>query len=139
MKYLEEMVYKMGFGDGEQIPDGVEVYREVYIRAINQVAAAMGSESRAVAYNRPGVHNPFLILFTSVEEFHQLGAGEITSGDANCEYYGGDDKIAEAIEWLQENVDLDGLISVRISYGKENFKRTMGTAIRRLKEQPETA
>ena len=63
MSYLEAMTDKFGFDDGESIPVGAEVYRAAFIRFINAVAEANGSESRAVAYDRPGAHNWCLIGF----------------------------------------------------------------------------
>jgi hypothetical protein len=58
---------KWGFSDGEATPEGVEVYREVDVHAVNRLAEQMDSQVRAVAYDRPGVHNWCLILFGRVE------------------------------------------------------------------------
>ena len=63
MKYFDEMRTKWGFGDGGLVPPDAEACRTVYVEALNQVAAKLGSELRAYAYDRPGAHNPFLILF----------------------------------------------------------------------------
>ena len=63
MKYFDEMRTKWGFGDGGTVPPDAEACRTVYIEALNQIAAKLGSEPRAYAYDRPGVHNPLLILF----------------------------------------------------------------------------
>jgi len=63
MKYFDEMRTKWRFGDGGSIPPDAEACRTVYVEALNQIAAKLGSELRAYAYDRPGVHNPFLILF----------------------------------------------------------------------------
>jgi hypothetical protein len=37
--------------------------RTIYVQALNQIAVKLGSELRAYAYDRPGMHNPLLILF----------------------------------------------------------------------------
>ena len=63
MKYFDELQTKWGFDDGELVPPDAEACRTVYVDALNQIAANLGSELRAYAYNRPGMHNPFLILF----------------------------------------------------------------------------
>jgi len=43
MKYWDEMQSKWGFEDGGCVPAGAEVYREVYIRAVNLMAKKLGS------------------------------------------------------------------------------------------------
>jgi hypothetical protein len=63
MKYFDELRTKWGFGDGGLVPPDAEACRTVYVEALNQIAAKLGSEVRAYAYDRPGAHNPFLILF----------------------------------------------------------------------------
>jgi len=62
MKYFDEMQTNWVFGDGGSVPPDAQACRTVYVEALNQVAAKLGSELRAYAYDRPGVHNPFLIL-----------------------------------------------------------------------------
>lgn len=64
MKYLDDMLDKYGFSDGEAVPDDALARRTVYIAAINAVAQRMGVEQRAEPYNRPGCHNWCLIAFT---------------------------------------------------------------------------
>jgi hypothetical protein len=57
MKYWIEMESKFGFNDGDSMPSGVEVYREVYLKAVNALAKKHGSKVRAVPFDRPGMHN----------------------------------------------------------------------------------
>src|SRR4051794_25024654 len=68
MRFWNEMQSKYGFADGEAIPEGVDVFRAVYIRAVNVLAAQLGSTVRAVVYDRPGIHNSCLILFYRVSD-----------------------------------------------------------------------
>jgi hypothetical protein len=68
MRYWDEMRTKYGFNDGGAVPDGVEVYRAIYIRAVNKLAEQLGSRVRATAYDRTGVHNWCLILFYDVND-----------------------------------------------------------------------
>jgi len=49
MKYFEDMKNKYGF-DGKPF-EGVEKYREVYLRVINKLAADKSSEVRLVPYD----------------------------------------------------------------------------------------
>lgn len=57
MKYFEEMKDKFGFGDGDDVPEGVAEYREVYCRAVNAAAEKLGSNVRIVELNGSGLHN----------------------------------------------------------------------------------
>ena len=63
MKYFDEMQTKWGFGDGGLIPPDAEACRTIYVEALNQVAAKLGSDLRAYSFDRPGMHNPLLLLF----------------------------------------------------------------------------
>lgn len=67
MRYFVDMTSKFGFNDGESVPEGVEIYRDLYVRTINRIAELIGADQRAVPYNRPGVHNWCLILFFDKE------------------------------------------------------------------------
>lgn len=78
MRYWDEMRTKYGFNDGGAVPDGAEVYRAVYIRAVNQLAEQVGSRVRAAAYDRAGVHNWCLILFYDVNDLAGRTPDELT-------------------------------------------------------------
>ena len=78
MRFWDDMQNKYGFSDGEAVPDGAEVYRAVYIRAVNALAEQLGSTVRAVAYDRPGVHNWCLILFHQVSDLEAHGINLLT-------------------------------------------------------------
>lgn len=93
MRYWDEMRTKYGFDDGGAVPDGAEVYRAVYIRAVNKLAEQLGSGVRATAYDRAGVHNWCLILFYKVDDLTgsspdelakplDLSASEVLEADA---------------------------------------------------------
>jgi len=79
MRYWDEMRTKYGFNDGGVVPDGVEVYRAVYIRAVNKLAEQLGSRVRATAYDRAGVHNWCLILFYDVNDLASRTPDELTA------------------------------------------------------------
>jgi len=68
MKYYEDMRTKWGFNDGVATPWGVELYRQVYIEAINRVSKELGSKVEAFPYDRPGMHNFCLLLYRKIGE-----------------------------------------------------------------------
>ena len=78
MRYWDDMRTKYGFNDGGAVPDGAEVYRAVYIRAVNKLAEQLNSSVRAVAYDRAGVHNWCLILFYDVKDLAGRTPDELT-------------------------------------------------------------
>ena len=64
MRYLDEMVSKYGFGDGSSIPPDASARREVYVKIINNLAKEYKSEYRIQAYDRDGMHNGCMVIFT---------------------------------------------------------------------------
>jgi len=69
MQYFGAMKEKYGFDDGGSCPTGVEIYRDVYVKAINRLAELNGSDQRIVPYNRPGVHNVYMVWLVTKEWF----------------------------------------------------------------------
>lgn len=115
MRYWDDMRTKYGFNDGGAVPDGAEVYRTLYIRAVNQLAEQLASGVRAAAYDRAGVHNWCLILFYAVNDLSgrtpdelaeplDLSAGEVLEPD---------EAIDEAIQQASL-LDLDGFVQVSV-------------------------
>ena len=102
MKYFDEMQTKWGFGDGGLVPPDVEACRTVYVEALNQIAAKLGSELRAYAYDRPGMHNPFLILFRGKD------------AQTDHEELEPDEPMNEAIGCCN-GLDLDDLVEVQVT------------------------
>ena len=77
MMYWDEMNSKNGFDDGAAVPQEAWAAREVYVRALNAVAAHKGSKVRAIAWDRPGVHNPCLIMQVPVAFFDALSPDQV--------------------------------------------------------------
>ena len=102
MKYFDEMQTKWGFGDGGLVPPDAEACRTVYVEALNQFAAKLGSELRAYAYDRPGAHNPFLILFRGKD------------AQTDHEELEPDEPMNEAIGCCNA-LDLDDLVEVQVT------------------------
>ena len=104
MRFLDDMNDKYGFQDGTAIPEGVDFYREVYVRCLNALLEKHGSGIRVIAYDRPGVDNPCLIVRTRLKRFQTLSAEEVLSGLAAspADEPNYDDAYDEAVEEARE-------------------------------------
>ncbi len=69
MKYYEAMTDKYGFDDGGNIPVDAWHCRDAYVAALNEIAERFNSKTRAVIYNRPGVHNSCMIANVSLADY----------------------------------------------------------------------
>lgn len=72
MIYYDDMQTKGGFSDGENVPANAWSARTLYITALNHVAKERGSNVRVVAYDRPGMHNPCLIIHVTASMFNEI-------------------------------------------------------------------
>ncbi len=115
MRYWDDMRTKYGFNDGGAVPDGAEVYRTVYIRAVNQLAEQLNSSVRATAYDRAGVHNWCLILFYAVNDLSDRTPSELTEPlDLSAgEVLEPDEAMDEAIRQAYL-LDLDSFVQVSV-------------------------
>jgi hypothetical protein len=68
MKYWEDYQSKWGFGDGDAVPPDAALLRQVYCRELNRELQKRKSTVRLLAWDRPGVHNPLLILRVSAHQ-----------------------------------------------------------------------
>jgi hypothetical protein len=69
MQYFDDMYdNKHGFNDGDSVPEGCTLFRDVYIKAVNKLAKQKGSAAHLYAFDRDGVHNPYLILASGEDE-----------------------------------------------------------------------
>jgi len=62
MKYWEDFQTKWGFSDGDSVPPDALMIRQVYVRELNSLLRKRKSKVRLLAFDRPGVHNPYLIV-----------------------------------------------------------------------------
>jgi hypothetical protein len=115
MRYWDEMRTKYGFNDGGAVPDGAEVYRAVYIRAVNKLAEQLDSRVRAAAYDRTGVHNWCLILFYDVNDLAGRAPDELTEplDISGGEVLDPDEPMDEAIRQAYL-LDLDSFVQVSV-------------------------
>lgn len=115
MRFWEDMQSKYGFSDGNAVPDGVEIYREVYIRAVNKLAEQLGSGVRAVAYDRFGFHNWCLILMHPLSDLQAQGIDEFTVHvDIDADTTEADEAMKEAIRQAYE-LELDSFVEVTVT------------------------
>jgi hypothetical protein len=121
MRYWDDMRTKYGFNDGGAVPDGAEVYRAVYIRAVNQLAEQLGSGVRATAYDRAGVHNWCLILFYDVNDLAGRTSDELAEplDLSAAEVLDPDEAMDEAIRQAYL-LDLDSFVQVSVDLS-DNF------------------
>jgi hypothetical protein len=132
MRFWEDMQSKWGFSDGDAVPDGVEVYRNIYIRAVNQLAGELGSGVRLVAYDRFGVHNWCLILIYTLVDLQSHDVEDFTAHtDIDAEIAQTDEALEEAIRQAYE-LDLDSFAEVTVTVS-DDFEGFV-TQLRPIKE-----
>ncbi len=127
MKYWDQMLSKYGFDDGDAVPDGADVYRRVYILAVNALAEKLGSQVRAAAFNRSGLHNPCLILFLVVGEASSFSPDALASGDVTVGtvhgFRGLPDLLFNEAVRAAHDLEVDYYVTAGASLSKANLKR----------------
>lgn len=58
----EDFTDKYGFGEGNQLEDRDFDARNILVRLLNEQPEVKAAGIRALAYNRPGVHNVCMVL-----------------------------------------------------------------------------
>ena len=114
MRFWEDMQTKFGFNDGEAIPDGVDIYRSIYIRAVNRLAEKLNSQVRVAAYDRCGVHNFYLIVTHNLNDLVGYEGDLTEHTDLQANEADADEAMEEAISQAQE-LDLDNYVQVEVS------------------------
>ena len=71
MKYWEDLNNGFGFGDGACCPDGIELYRTVYIKTVNSIAEKYGYKWRVAPYDQPGSHNGCMVVIVTKKWFEE--------------------------------------------------------------------
>jgi hypothetical protein len=106
MKYWEEMRSKWGFGDGETVPHGADLFRKVYVDVVNALAERDGAEYRAYPFDRAGLHNWCMILIAPKDA--EVDADGCPQGET-------DDMVLAAQIAEAESGYLDDLVQVEVS------------------------
>ena len=132
MKYWEEFQSKWGFGDGDSIPPDAWALRYVYVREINREAVKRNSSVRLFAFDRPGMHNPYLILRAPVGLVKGIPEADLCKGSnaggwkppmGDWEEPDADEGMLEAIDYVAEGEgekgNPDGLVSVTVCIDDE--------------------
>ncbi len=131
MKYWEEYQSKWGFGDGDAVPPDAWALRYVYVREINRLAAAKSSTVRLIAYDRGGMHNPYLICRVPVDMVRDVPEKALCKGAACGGWVPGnrdwteppeDDAMRAAVEEALERDDIDDLVEVDVTFTDEQFE-----------------
>lgn len=118
MRFWDDMQTKYGFSDGDAVPDSVETYRAVYIRAVNQLAEQLGSRVRVVAYDRFGLHNSCLIVLHELIDLDGQERDLTQHTDIAAAEAVPDDAMQEAIRQACE-LDLDNFVQVSVEIGDD--------------------
>ena len=127
MKYWDEYQSKWGFGDGDAVPPDAWAHRFVYVREINRLAEAKGSSVRLLAFDRGGMHNPYLICRIGAAAVNGVPAQDLCKGawaggwkpERDWDEPGEDEAMLEAMEEALANDDIDGLVDVDVSIADE--------------------
>lgn len=133
MKYWDEFLTKRGFHEGKHIPEGAELYRDVYLKTVNKLAELKGSGHRYVPYDGDGDNCCLIRLvpkawFDTVYLPQQTGRGIWQSAEDNdlkqveINDEKRDDPMRDAISFADEsNLDDFLVISVTVDDLFEGF------------------
>jgi hypothetical protein len=122
VKYWEEFQSKWGFGDGDAVPPDAQACRHVYVREINRLADQKGSAVRLLAYDRPGMHNCYLIVRVPAELVQDVPTEKLCVGqweggweptDPNWKEPTADGAMESAIQ-AAFDLDLDGYVETEV-------------------------
>ena len=109
------------------MPPDAWALRYVYIREINRIAKGLGSAVRLLAFDRGGVHNPYLICSVTAAAVAGVPDKDLCKGawaggwnlKQDWEEPVEDDAMLEAIEEARDRDGIDGLVDVRVSIDGE--------------------
>jgi len=122
MKYWEDFQSKWGFEDGDAVPPDAYLLRQVYVRELNRELLKRKSGVRLLAWDRPGMHNPLLIVRILAESVRKVPLGRLCVGQMAGGYDPEpgwqepepDTVFDQVIEAAQE-LDLDGMVETRVT------------------------
>ena len=80
MKYWEDFQTKWGFADGDSVPPDALLIRQVYIGELNRELEKRQSGIRLLAWDRPGMHNPYLIVRVNAAMVRNVPAKRLFCG-----------------------------------------------------------
>jgi len=80
MKYWDDFQSKWGFGDGDAVPADAPLLRQVYVLRLNRLLGERGSTVRLLAWDRPGMHNAYLICSVQAETVRDVPEERLCRG-----------------------------------------------------------
>ena len=83
MKYWDDFQTKWGFGDGDSVPPDAHLLRQVYVGELNSLLQKRKSSVRLLAWDRPGLHNPLLIVRVPAAMVRDVPLKQLTLGQWN--------------------------------------------------------
>jgi len=116
MKYWEDYQSKWGFGDGDSVPPDAQMLRQVYVRTLNCLLKTRQSRVRLLAFDRPGMHNPLLILRVPANMVRNVPAERLCRGQMDGGWEPKDwqepepDTAFEAVLATAEEMELDSMV-----------------------------
>ena len=123
MRYWEELNSTYGFSDGISAPEGIELYRKAYIIAVNLLAAEKNCKVRVVAYDRPGLHNPFRVTYLPIEIAQQVNDLTASYTGMPTDFCGADNTLDEIVCFIEETIDVDSFVIVSVRFSLNQRKR----------------
>jgi len=118
MRYWDDMQDKFGFQDGGAIPPDAWKCRKAYVMAVNTLAAKFGSNTRAFAFDRGGMHNSCMILLCTAEQAATLKPEELCEGSSNFPWEheaSPDDLFWDAYRHACD-MDVDGYVNITVQF-----------------------
>jgi len=122
MKYWEDFQTKWGFSDGDSVPPDALLLRQVYVRELNSLLRKRKSAVRLLAFDRPGMHNPLLIVRVSADTAsgvpeRKLYLGQLNGGwEPKGEWQEPEpDAAYESVLEEAEGMELDAMVETTVS------------------------
>ncbi len=112
--WYNDFTEKWGFNDGESIEQRDFDAREILISKLNGLPEFKASNVRAVAYDRPGVHNPCLIILLPNPDGKpddQLLADWIANKIESVQLPEGDYDVEELVCQAYEQLEVESLVA----------------------------
>ncbi len=122
MKYWEEMHSKWGFEDGGAAPFGITKFRTVYLLFVNAFAHQLGSKVRAIAFDRPGIHNGCMVAYVSADSVKAKSPLELTRDKRLPEAWVKPDKLMEQAIRNAYDAQPDEYLIVRVAISKSTWE-----------------
>lgn len=113
MKYLDQMVDKYGFNDGDSQPTDAKASREVYVYVVNRRAEALKSLYRIASFDRPGCHNTVMLVYVEAAKLPPDWDGNLPNEVETASLEQCDDAFQDALSWAND-LELDGYVKVDV-------------------------